>query len=61
MPEDPTVINFAKENEYFKSDLNRLDHAKMLIEDNRSQEAILCLEAEVQENKENSEAWRILG
>ena len=47
MPEDPTVIKFAKENEYFKSDLNRLEHAKMLIEDNRAQEAILCLEAEV--------------
>ena len=61
MPEDPNTINFAKENKYTKSDVYRLELAKKLIEDNKSQEAILCLEAEVQENKENSEAWRILG
>ncbi len=61
MPADPNTINYAKENEYLGSQINRLEHAKNLIEENKSQEAILCLEAEVQENRENSEAWRILG
>ena len=35
--------------------------AKELINKQQIQEAILCLEAEVQQNKENAEAWRILG
>ena len=32
-----------------------------MIDDGKIQEAILCLEAEVQSNKENAEAWRLLG
>lgn len=35
--------------------------AKQLVEDGKTQEAILCLEAEVQKNPENAEAWRIMG
>ena len=35
--------------------------AKELIDLCKCQEAILCLEAEVQRNKQNSEAWRMLG
>jgi len=35
--------------------------AKKLIAEGKIQEAILCLEAEVQKNKENAEAWRLLG
>ena len=48
-----------QEKENAKSDL--LAKAKELIEEGKIQEAILCLEAEVQMNKENAEAWRILG
>jgi len=33
----------------------------LLIEAQKIQDAILCLEAEVQENAQNAEAWRILG
>ena len=40
---------------------NLLEKAKQLIEEGKIQEAILCLEAEVQQNVENAEAWRILG
>lgn len=40
---------------------NLLAKAKELIEQGKIQEAILCLEAEVQMNKENAEAWRMLG
>lgn len=47
MPENKDIIKFAVENPYMQSDFNRVEHAKMLIEDNKSQEAILCLEAEV--------------
>lgn len=35
--------------------------AKQLIEQQKIQEAILCLEAECQQNKESGEAWRLLG
>jgi len=34
---------------------------KALIEDNKSQEAIICLQAEVQKNPDNAEAWRLMG
>lgn len=47
MPENKDIIKFAEENPYMQSDFNRVEHAKVLIEDNKSQEAILCLEAEV--------------
>ena len=61
MPLDSSIISFEKDNPYMQQEMNRIEHAKMLIEDNKSQEAILCLEAEVQQHRENSEAWRILG
>ena len=35
--------------------------AKALIEAGKIQEAVLCLEAEVQKNKDGAEAWRLLG
>ena len=38
-----------------------MEKAKQLIEDQQIQEAILCLDAEVQKNKENAEGWRMLG
>ena len=44
-----------------EKDLDLMDRAKELIEQGKIQEAILCLEAEVQKNKENAEGWRILG
>ena len=40
---------------------DRLAAAKQMIEDMKIQDAILVLEAEVQENTTNAEAWRILG
>ncbi len=44
-----------------ESNEDRLAQARALIEVQKIQEAILCLEAEVQTNKMNAEAWRILG
>ena len=38
-----------------------LEKAKLLVEQGKIQEAILCLEAEVQTNKAGAEAWRLLG
>ena len=35
--------------------------AKQLMEEQKMQEAIMCLEAEVQKNSPNTEAWRLLG
>ena len=40
---------------------DRLTLSKQLIEDGRVQEAIICLQAEVQQNLENAEAWRLMG
>ena len=40
---------------------NRVALAKQLIQEGRVQEAIVCLQAEVQKNLENAEAWRIMG
>ena len=59
-------IAFQADNQYLQQKEgeekpNLLAKAKELIEAGRIQEAILCLEAEVQMNKENAEAWRILG
>jgi len=64
MPAQPGVIQFDMINPFMeqdKADLDRVAYAKMLIEENKAQDAILCLEAEVQKNKANSEAWRMLG
>ena len=33
MPNDPNVINYAKENKYLGSQINRLEHAKKLIDE----------------------------
>lgn len=38
-----------------------MEKARALIEQGQIQEAILCLEAEVQKNKENAVAWRMMG
>mmetsp|Transcript_5719 Transcript_5719/g.9083 ORF Transcript_5719/g.9083 Transcript_5719/m.9083 type:complete len:84 (-) Transcript_5719:1053-1304(-) len=55
-------IIFQEENKYKEEkEINLLDRAKELIEAGLIQEAILCLEAEVQKNGQNAEAWRILG
>ena len=35
--------------------------AKNLVEERQSQEAIVCLQAEVQKNPENAAAWRLMG
>lgn len=63
-PPQPKVIVFQDVNQYkeetFKEQ-NLLEVAKKLIAEGKIQEAILCLEAEVQKNKENAEAWRLLG
>ena len=51
---------FAQNNPYM-NEVGTLKMAKQLIEEGRIQDAILCLEAEVQRNNENAEAWRLLG
>ena len=62
MAKDPKVIQFQEENKYKEmQDVDLVAIAKELIEQCKAQEAILCLEAEVQNNKQNSQAWRILG
>ena len=38
-----------------------MSKAMTLIDQGQIQEAVLCLEAEVQKNKENATAWRMLG
>lgn len=63
MPVQKGVIIFEQQNHFMeeKPETDLLARAKALIEEGRIQEAILCLEAEVQRNKQSSEAWRILG
>ncbi len=51
---------FKKDNPY-KSLENLLELAKKLIAEERSQDAIMVLEAEVQKNPASSEGWRLLG
>jgi hypothetical protein len=38
-----------------------LSKAKRLVDEGQIQEALLCLEAEVQINEKHAEAWRMLG
>ena len=62
MQKEPNVIVFQENNKYKDqqgADLVAL--AQELIEQCKAQEAITCLEAEVQNNKQNSVAWRMLG
>ena len=57
-------IVFQQDNEYMAEEFKQqslLGKAKQLIEQGKIQEAVLCLEAEVQHHKESSEAWRLLG
>ena len=66
MQKETNEIVFQENNKYMKQEegkekINLLAKAKELIEQGKIQEAILCLEAEVQMNKENAEAWRMLG
>lgn len=59
-PTNPTEIQFQQENKY-KDESDLMAKAIALIDQGKIQEAILCLEAEVQKNKENATAWRMLG
>ena len=64
MQKDPNVIDFVKQNPYMDEAAtteNLLNKAKELIEQQKMQEAIMCLEAEVQKNTPETEAWRLLG
>jgi hypothetical protein len=36
MPENKDIIQFVKDNPYMQSDFNRVERAKILIEDNKS-------------------------
>ena len=56
----PTVIPFEPSNKYHDHE-NPIKLAKQLIEDGHTQEAIVCLQAEVTKNAENAEAWRLMG
>lgn len=56
----PDTFTFAEVNPYMEQSEN-LKLAKQLVEEGKTQEAILCLEAEVQKNHENAEAWRLMG
>lgn len=60
MPSKPEVIPFEPKNPYENQE-EKLQFAKQLIEDGRIQDAIVCLQAEVQKNAENAEAWRLMG
>ena len=53
MPVQKGVIIFEQQNHFMeeKPETDLLARAKALIEEGRIQEAILCLEAEVQRNK----------
>lgn len=55
------VIPFEAKNKYMEEAGDRLGMAKELVENGRAQEAIVCLQAEVQKNAENAEAWRLMG
>eukprot|EP00347_Sterkiella_histriomuscorum_P009094 403342540 len=59
-PEPVTVIPFEANNKYADQD-NTLKIAKQLVEEGQSQEAVVCLQAEVTKNPENAEAWRLMG
>jgi hypothetical protein len=66
MQKDPNVIDFVKQNPYMDENTtaayeNLLAKAYELIEQQKMQEAIMCLEAEVQKNSPETEAWRLLG
>ena len=41
--------------------IDLLAQARELVEQGKMQEAMLCLEAEVQKNPQNHEAWKLLG
>ena len=55
--------DFSNDNPYLnsKNDIDRVEKAKELLLNFKTEEAKLLLEAEVQINKDNSEAWLILG
>lgn len=56
-------LNFEKENKYLeaKDDIDLLELARQLYRENKSIEAKLALEAECQRNRENADAWVLLG
>lgn len=65
-PQGEKIIQFQADNKYMAKEGETqmeglLEKAKQLINEGKIQEAILCLEAEVQINQGNGEAWRILG
>ena len=64
MARDPNIITYKQQNPYREQTENQIDllaRAKELIEQGKMQEAMLCLEAEVQKNAQNHEAWKLLG
>lgn len=54
------VIPFQAGNKYLET-ADRVNLTKQLIDDGKAQEGIVCLQAEVQKNPENAEAWRLMG
>lgn len=54
------AIPFAANNKYLEREGN-LKLAKQLVEQQKTQEAIECLQAEVTKNPESAEAWRLMG
>lgn len=54
------AIPFEANNKFMDQD-NNLKLAKQLVEDQKTQDAIVCLQAEVTKNPENAEAWRLMG
>ena len=65
MQRDPTKIAFNQQNPFMEQSndqsIDLLAQARELVEQGKMQEAMLCLEAEVQKNPQNHEAWKLLG
>ena len=65
MQRDPTKIAFNEQNPFMEQSndqsIDLLAQARELVEQGKMQEAMLCLEAEVQKNPQNHEAWKLLG
>jgi tetratricopeptide (TPR) repeat protein len=54
------AYDFKSDNPYM-NESDCLGKAQQLIKEGKDNEAILCLEAEVQKNPQSSEGWRLLG
>lgn len=56
-------LAFKQENKYLetKEETDLVELARQLLRENKTQEALLALEAECQRNRENADAWVLLG